>query len=303
MLINNMPNFRKQYLSTDQLLYMKIIYSERCLEYHESGHPESPARVRESHNFLKSVGYEFLKPSPASPADILKVHTPEHIERIKNANFWDPDSPAYENIYYYACLSAGGAILAAKVNGFSLMRPPGHHAGRSGITSGATSLGFCYFNNIAVAVKSLDKNTLILDIDGHHGNGTQDIFQGDEKTTYVSLHRSPHYPGTGLRSEGNCLNFPLSYNVGDKMYLETLDRALNQVKMDSIEAVAVSAGFDAHERDLMASLGLSKKCYRKIGNVIGALGLPTFVILEGGYNPKDLGQNIHQFIQGFEEKS
>lgn len=281
---------------------MKIIYSEHCLEYYEPGHPESPARVRESHNFLKSVGYEFLEPTPASHADLLKAHTPEHIERIKNANFWDPDSPAYENIYDYACLSAGGAMLAAKVGGFSLMRPPGHHAGRSGITLGASSLGFCYFNNIAVAVKSLDKNTLILDIDGHHGNGTQDIFQGDEKTTYVSLHRSPHYPGTGLQSEGNCLNFPLLYDVGDEVYLETLDKALKQVKMGNIEVVAVSAGFDAYERDPLASLGLSNECYRKIGNKIGSLGLPTFVTLEGGYNPKDLAKNIHGLIQGLEEK-
>src|SRR3990170_3825082 len=105
---------------------MKIIYSERCLEYYEAGHPESPARVRESHNFLKSVGYEFLEPTPASDEDLLKVHTPEHIRIIKASDFWDPDSPAYENIYESALISAGGAMLAAKVKGFSLMRPPGH---------------------------------------------------------------------------------------------------------------------------------------------------------------------------------
>ena len=85
--------------------------------------------------------------------------------------------------------------MAARVNGFSLMRPPGHHAGRSGRALGASSLGFCYFNNLAIAVRSLDKRSLILDIDGHHGNGTQEIFLGDEKVTYVSLHRSPQYPG------------------------------------------------------------------------------------------------------------
>ena len=281
---------------------MKIIYSERCLEYYESGHPESPFRVREAHNFLQSAGYEFLEPTPASHKDLLKVHTPEHIERIRSGNFWDPDSPAYENIYEYAVFSAGGAIMAAKVNGFSLMRPPGHHAGRSGKTLGAASLGFCYFNNIAVAVKNLDRKTLILDIDGHHGNGTQDIFQGDKKTTYVSLHRSPHYPGTGLHSVGNCINFPLPCDTGDELYLETFDNALKQVNMRDVEVVAVSAGFDAHERDLMASLRLSTECYGKIGKKISSLGLPTFTTLEGGYNPKDLGKNIHEFIQGLEEK-
>jgi len=281
---------------------MKIVFSRRCLEYYEPWHPESPVRVREAYNFLKDKAYEFIEPTPASYEDLLRVHTASYIERVRTGNFYDADSPPYENIYEYACLSAGGAILAARVNGFSLMRPPGHHAGRSGRSLGASSLGFCYFNNLAVAVRSLDKPSLILDIDGHHGNGTQEIFLGDEKVRYISLHRSPHYPGTGLRSEANCLNFPLRWNTGDELYLKTLEKALDQTDMKHVEVVAVSAGFDAHGNDPLASLGLSTECYREIGRKIGSLNLPTFATLEGGYNPKDLGRNVHEFLQELEEK-
>jgi len=290
---------QNKYSSTTHLFLMKVVFSERCLKY--DNNPESPDRVKAAHNFLKGEGYVFIEPTPASHEDLSRVHLAKYIERIMMRNFWDSDSPPYENIYEYAKLSAGGAILAAKVSGFSLMRPPGHHAGRSGIALGGSSLGFCYFNNIAVAVRSLGKNTLIVDIDGHHGNGTQDIFLGDERVRFISLHRSPHYPGTGFRSEANCLNFPLSRNAGDRLYLKTLEKALSQINVKDIEVVAISAGFDAHKNDPQASLSLSSQCYREIGRKIGSLGLPTFAALEGGYVPRDLGRNIHELLQGFEE--
>jgi acetoin utilization deacetylase AcuC-like enzyme len=281
---------------------MKIIFSEKCLEYSWPGHIEGPERIEKAFEFLKGK-YKFLEPKPASVEDLLKVHSKEYIDLIKNARagtYLDGDTPVPENIYEYACLSAGGAILAAREKGFSLMRPPGHHAGRNGRALGAPTLGFCYFNNIAIAVRSLDLPTLILDIDGHHGNGTQEIFFKDPKVTYVSLHRHPHYPGTGLRPEGNCLNFPLSYPTGDSLYMKTLDKALNQVDLGSIEVVGISAGFDAHQGDL-ASLGLSVECYREIGRTVGALGKPTFGVLEGGYIGENISRDVHEFIQGLEE--
>jgi len=181
------------------------------------------------------------------------------------------------------------------------MRPPGHHAGRNGRAMGVSTLGFCYFNNIAIAVKNLGKTTLILDIDGHHGNGTQEIFQGDPNVTFISLHRYPTYPGTGLTSQGNCLNFPLPYSSGDLLYLETLEQALSQVDMANIEVVAISAGFDAHEGDL-ASLGLTHEGYREIGRKVGALGKPVFGVLEGGYIGEYVGRDLHELISGIEEK-
>lgn len=282
---------------------MKIIFSEKCLEYSWPGHIEGPERVEKAFEFLKRK-HEFLKPKPASVEDLLKVHSKEYVDLIRNAragSYLDGDTPVPENIYEYACLSAGGAILAAREKGFSLMRPPGHHAGRDGKALGALTLGFCYFNNIAIAVKSLDLPTLILDIDGHHGNGTQEIFLGDPKVTYISLHRYPHYPGTGLRSQGNCLNFPLSYPTGDSLYLKTLDKALSQVGMESIEVVGISAGFDAHQGDL-ASLGLSVGCYREIGRKVGALGKSTFGVLEGGYIGENISRDVHELTQGLEER-
>jgi acetoin utilization deacetylase AcuC-like enzyme len=279
----------------------KIIFSEKCLGY-GSWHIEGPERVRKAYEILKNKGYEFLTPKPASEEDLLKAHDTDYIWNLKKGLAEDSDTPAYDNIYEFARLSAGGAILAAKVNGFSIMRPPGHHAGRNGAALGAYTRGFCYLNNIAIAVKHLDKLTLILDIDGHHGNGTQEIFEGDSKVTYVSLHRHPHYPGTGNISAGNVLNFPLWADCGDEAYLETLDKALGMISLDRFEVVAVSAGFDTHAGDL-ASLGLTEKGYREIGNKIAGLGKPTFFVLEGGYQGENIGKDIHQLLKAYENRN
>jgi len=281
---------------------MKIIFSEKCLEYSWPGHIERPERIRKALELLRQ--YEFLEPKPASQQDLLSVHSREYVDLIKNAeagSYLDGDTPAPTNIYQYTLLSAGAALLAAQENGFSLMRPPGHHAGRNGRAMGAATLGFCYFNNIAIATKKLGKSTLILDIDGHHGNGTQEIFQRDPKVTFISFHRHPTYPGTGLTSQGNCLNFPLSYSTGDSLYLKNLEQALSQVEIANIEVVGISAGFDAHQGDL-ASLGLTHEGYREIGRRVGALGKPVFGVLEGGYIGEYVGRDLHELISGIEEK-
>lgn len=279
----------------------KIIFSEKCLGY-GTWHIEGPERVRKAYEILKEKGYEFLTPEPASEEDLLKVHDADYVWNVKKSLVEDSDTSAYDNIYAFARLSVGGAILAAKVNGFSIMRPPGHHAGRNGAALGAYTRGFCYLNNIAIAVKHLDKPTLILDIDGHHGNGTQEIFQGDSEVMYVSLHRHPHYPGTGNTSEGNVLNFPLWADCGDEVYLETLDNALGMIDLDRFEVVAVSAGFDTHMGDL-ASLGLTEKGYEGIGKKIAGLGKPTFFVLEGGYQGENIGKDIHQLLKAYETQN
>ncbi|MBT0158802.1 histone deacetylase [Candidatus Bathyarchaeota archaeon A05DMB-2] len=276
----------------------KIVFSEKSLGY-GTWHIEGPQRVKLAYEFLKERGYEFVEPIPASEEDLLRVHDAEYIWNLKKGLVEDSDTPAYDNIYEFARLSAGGALLAAEINGFSLMRPPGHHAGRSGTALGVPTRGFCYLNNVAVAVKAVGKAALILDVDGHHGNGTQEIFQSNKKVVYVSLHRYPHYPGTGLRSEGNCLNFPLPANCGDAVYLQTLDKALAMVDMNKLEAVAVSVGFDTHAGDL-ASLGLTEDTYHEIGKKIAALGKPTFFVLEGGYMGEKNGKDIDQFLRGYE---
>jgi acetoin utilization deacetylase AcuC-like enzyme len=279
----------------------KIIFSENCLGYGQ-WHIEGPERVRKAAEVLKGLGYEFLEPEPASEDDLLRVHDTDYVWNVKKSLVADPDTPAYDNIFEFARFSAGGAILAAKVGGFSIMRPPGHHAGRNGAALGAYTRGFCYFNNIAVAVKHLDRRTLILDIDGHHGNGTQEIFLGDKKVTYVSLHRHPNYPGTGVVSEANCLNFPLPPDCGDEVHIKTLDKALSSVDVERFEVVAVSAGFDSHVGDL-ASLGLTEKGYREIGKRIARLKKYTFFVLEGGYQGESVGKDINTLLKAYETRT
>jgi acetoin utilization deacetylase AcuC-like enzyme len=277
----------------------KVVYSEKCLGY-GTWHIEGPQRVKIAHDILKGKGYEFLKPTPASEECLLAVHDADYLFNLKKGLVADADTPAYDNIYEFARLSAGGALLASKISGFSLMRPPGHHLGRNGAALGSLSRGFCYLNNIAIAVKELGKKTLILDIDGHHGNGTQEIFQGDEQVVYLSLHQSPNYPGTGRFTEGNCINFALPADLGGKRYLETLDRALAGLDLDKFEQVAVSCGFDTHMGDL-ATLGLVEQDYFEIGKRVGKLGKPTFFVLEGGYVGEKVGLDIDALLRGLEE--
>jgi acetoin utilization deacetylase AcuC-like enzyme len=277
----------------------KIVYSEKCLGY-GTWHIEGPQRVKTAHEILKAKGYEFLVPTPANEDDLLTVHDAEYVWKVKKGLVEDTDTPAYDNIDEYARLSVGGALLASKINGFSLMRPPGHHVGKNGAALGAYTRGFCYFNNIAIAVKESGKRTLILDIDGHHGNGTQEIFQGDENVFYVSLHQSPNYPGTGAFTEGNCINFALPPNCGGKLYLETLDKAIGKVDFGRIEVVAVSCGFDTHLGDL-ASLGLIDKDCREIGKRIARMKKSVFFVLEGGYIGEKVGLDIDNLLRGYEE--
>lgn len=272
---------------------MIVLYDERCLEFSVPGHPESPERLQKAHAYLKErAGYRFVPPPPASDEDLLRVHTRSHLDRVHRLEFSDPDSPRYPDILEYARLSAGAAIEASRSNGFSLTRPPGHHAGPARVA------GFCFLNNVAIAVKSREVRTLILDIDGHHGDGTQEIFLGDQQVIYISLHSSPNYPGTGLRSEGNCHNYPLPLHCGEARYLETLDRALGEVHPSAVEQVAISAGFDTFERDPLAPLGLNAHSYREIGKRVAELRIPAFAVLEGGYDADSLGENIHQFLLG-----
>ena len=277
----------------------KVVYSEKCLGY-GTWHIEGPQRVKISHDILESKGYEIVKPFPATEDELLSVHDMEYLWNLKKGLVEDPDTPAYDNIFEFARLSVGGALLASRIGGFSIMRPPGHHAGRNGAALGVYTRGFCYLNNIAVAIKESGKRTLILDIDGHHGNGTQEIFQGDEKVAYVSLHQSPNYPGTGTFTEGNCINFALPPNCGGKMYLETFDKALGMVDVDKFESVAVSAGFDTHMGDL-ASLGLFEQDYFQLGKRIAQLKKQSFFVLEGGYVGEKVGADIDSFLRGYEE--
>jgi acetoin utilization deacetylase AcuC-like enzyme len=282
---------------------MKIFYSPKCLEYEHPNHPESPDRIQTVFAYLAEKGFSFIEPRLALEEDILRVHSKTMFEGVKAGTQSDYDTPAIPGIFDYAMLSAGSAIQAAETAtktepAFSLMRPPGHHATKNRV------MGFCYFNNIAVAAtKHLDRfpksNVSLLDIDCHHGNGTEDIFQGNPSLIYVSLHQNPLYPGTGLQSRGNCYNFPLSAGTEETEYLETLQKACEIIRQFSPALIGVSAGFDTCRNDPLTQLNLAVDTYQKIGEMIFSLKIPTFMIMEGGYSP-DLPEFVFSFLRGFE---
>lgn len=279
---------------------MKIVSTLKCTEYDVPGHPESPGRVKETYNLLKKNGYEFIEPQYCRQEDILLVHSKDLLESVKKGTFLDADTPNIRNIFDYARLSVGAAIKASEIAkeeraSFSLMRPPGHHATRSNLG------GFCYFNNIAIAAKSAlskAKKVAVLDFDVHHGNGTEDIFLGDNRLLYLSLHQSPFYPGTGLKSTNNCINFPLIVGTGHKEYLKQLHQALDVIHKFKPELLGVSCGFDIYKDDPIGGLNLELDSFSEIGRLISQLEIPTFCILEGGYSQK-LPYCILNFLEGF----
>lgn len=292
---------------------MKIFFSSKCLEYLQPWHPESPERVNSSYHYLKEKGFEFLEPTPCEDKDILSVHTSKLLDEVKSGGFFDPDTPALPNIYEYAKLAVGSAINAATLcltgeRTFSLMRPPGHHATRNNLG------GFCYFNNIAIAslkIKEQAEATLrgdpprvgkiaIIDIDCHHGNGTEDILLGKKDFLYLSLHQSPLYPGTGLTSRENCINYPILANTSPEKYIYVLGEGLKHVEQFKPDLLAISAGFDTYKLDPITNLSLEKDTYREIGRMLSKLKKPLFAVLEGGYG-RDMPECICQFLIGLEE--
>ncbi len=281
---------------------MKIVFTRECLEYDSPGHPESSERVRRVYEFLRKFrGFEFVKPEECERRDLLLVHSERMVETVKSGNFVNFETPPLPNIYHYAKLSVGGATLAMEIalkeeRSFSLMRPPGHHASRDKFE------GFCYFNNLAIAVmKALEKveKVAILDIDCHHGNGTQDIFLGNPRVIYVSLHQYGFvYPGTGKYSEKNCYNYPLPERTEEEEYLEKLEIGLYKISKFDPDLIAVSAGFDTYRDDPLTNMNLEVGTYSKISRMISELEKSRFAVLEGGYS-RALPECVYSFLKNF----
>ncbi|MEI6083557.1 MAG: histone deacetylase [Verrucomicrobiota bacterium] len=278
---------------------MLLIHSPRCLEYSAAGHPETPYRVRSTVALLQKSNFVWLTPEPCTDADILRVHTPAVIAAVKTGQYFDSDTPHFPNINELARLAAGGAILAgqqawAGQPALSLMRPPGHHAERGRV------MGFCYFNNIAIAVAKLLTNpgiqrVAILDFDCHHGNGTEDIFLGNDRVLFISLHQSPCYPGTGLETRGNCVNFPLPPHTGPAAFLTAIDAGLETIRAFQPQVLAISAGFDSFKDDPITEMALEVETYHEIGRRLAGTKLPTFAVLEGGY-ARQLAECVEAFV-------
>jgi acetoin utilization deacetylase AcuC-like enzyme len=291
---------------------MVILYSPRCLDYGAARHPESPERIRSAVAQLHREFHTWVTPTPCADEDVLRVHTRELLDAVRTGAFDDADTPFFPQIFEIAKLSAGAAVLAAEHAlagrpAFSLMRPPGHHAERNRV------MGFCYFNNIAIAVAKVlhsspnVQRVAILDFDCHHGNGTEDIFRGNERVLFASLHQSPCYPGTGFASAGNYLNYPLAPGTGPEQFLAALDEAIGRIRKFTPDLVAVSAGFDAYKDDPITHMGLEVDTFYEIGRRIADLihpapnasVLPCFTVLEGGYS-REFAKCVDAFIAGWE---
>jgi acetoin utilization deacetylase AcuC-like enzyme len=199
-----------------------------------------------------------------------------------------------------ADLVAGGAPAA-----YALCRPPGHHAGPGYYG------GFCLLNNAAIAARSLATlgRVAVVDVDFHHGNGTQDVFWEDPEVLYVSLHGDPaaHYPHfTGGADEtgggpgrGATRNLPLPDGTGDDAYLAALGQAMDQVAAFEPATLVVSAGFDTFEDDPIGAFKVTTGGFRRIGAALAAAGRPTVVVQEGGYAVEALGANAVALLDGF----
>ena len=284
---------------------VKIIFSPECAGYRVPSHPDSPRRVTATAALLQqNPKHEFIAAPSCDESDILRVHTARLLEEVRSGESSDPHTPAIAGIFDHARRSAGAAIHAAALAwrgmpAFSLMRPPGHHACRDRL------MGFCYFNNMAIALTRLfhdeagPKRVAVVDFDCHHGNGTEEIFRSAKEVLCVSLHQSPGYPDTGLRSEGNALNFPLPPETDGARYLEAFDRALEAVRGFQPELLAVEAGFDAYKRDPITDMRLEIETFGEIGRRLAALQLPMFALLEGGYSSQ-LPKCVAAFLDGWE---
>ncbi len=283
---------------------MSRVFSDlKTIKYGAPGHPEAPFRVASTHERLLAAGHAIEKPNhPAAAADVALLHGPKHFSRVSGGAFEDPDTPAYEGIAELALISLSGALSAAQsaqqgTPAFSLMRPPGHHAGKDSVR------GFCYFNNIALACAGLQAaakagRIAILDIDVHHGDGTEELMTGREGVLFCSLHQVPLYPGTGLASHDNCRNFPIPPFTGEAPYLKEVERAVGLILDFKPDVLAVSAGFDTYKEDPIAQLKLEKKTYRRLGSLLAQTKLKRFAVLEGGY-AEDLPLLIEGFLDGF----
>lgn len=306
-----------------------FLYDERYL-LHDTGpyHPEVPARLKAIYSGIKDANLlsmlTLIKASSAELKWIETVHERDYMNRFKEAClagkkiFDSPDNQMCSETYDTALLAVGGIldtinlVMKNKIdNAFCAVRPPGHHAETN------KAMGFCYFNNVAIAARYLQKEwnikkVGIVDFDVHHGNGTQHIFEQDPSVFYYSIHQHPSfgYPGTGREFEkgsglgyGFTLNSPVLPDQGDSEYKKFFENDLFAAfKTFKPEVIIVSAGFDAHIDDDMSDIRLSTEGFswimEKIVKMAGIYSNGRLIsVLEGGYSLKRLPELAKNHVE------
>ncbi len=226
---------------------------------------------------------------------VLSLHSQEYVENIKNHPYSDfDDNPFFESTYEAALGAVFASVKAMERLDFAAVRPPGHHADRDKFE------GFCYFNNIAVAVKNSNKRTAIIDIDAHYGNGTHKIFADSKNVFYSSIHANVafEYPGYEIKTKNSYLIDVDPSATDDSRYVEFLKDLLKKINEFKPEMLAVSAGFDTYSKDPVLGFAIEKiETYKEIGKMLKEMDLPTFAVLEGGYS-QELGTLVKAFYQG-----
>jgi acetoin utilization deacetylase AcuC-like enzyme len=295
-----------------------LLQHPSSLEHDPGPHPEQPARIVAIERELERLDYlGFARVrSPAVELDVLRaVHPERHIDLVRRAAAaggaeLDADTVVSAGSFEAALHAAGGAVSlvdrlldGSAPTGFSIHRPPGHHA------ESGRAMGFCLFNNVAVAAQhALDghglERVMIVDWDVHHGNGTNDIFAQDPRALFVSIHQSPLYPGSGAASDvgagegrGFTVNLPVPPGSGDAVFGSLVaDVVVPLARAYAPQLILVSAGFDAHHEDPMADCTVTESGYaamtRSLREVSDSLGVPVGAVLEGGYALSALARSV-----------
>jgi acetoin utilization deacetylase AcuC-like enzyme len=276
---------------------MNVLFNKKFLQHNVESSAEGAYRIGK---FID----QFENTSRDGEEYVQLVHSERYLKYVKEACYQNAilaEVMVTPESYEAACLAVGLTILASENNDFAIVRPPGHHAKHE------IAAGFCLFNNIAIATQKLvneGKKVFILDIDGHHGDGTQNIFYQSNKVLYCSMHQEYAYPWTGKidetgegKGKGYTMNFPLPAGSGDREFLSAVDIAIEKAKTFQPDVVGVSAGFDGYERDSLLDLNYSLNAYYECGYRLRQAFQNIFAVLEGGYH-QDIKKCVEGFING-----